>query len=173
MFLELIATLVAGFAGAGIVLLVNRTLGGRLPRWLMPVAAGATMIAVTVYSEYSWFSRTSGNLPKEFAVVEKVESRALYRPWTYLYPFVERFAAVDTGTVKTHPGQPGRKLADMYFFGRWAPVHKLPVLADCVAFERAALSDAVSFEKDGSVEGLDWLKVAQDDAIVTTICGAK
>ena len=33
MFVELIAAFVAGIAAAGVVMLVNRLLGGRLPRW--------------------------------------------------------------------------------------------------------------------------------------------
>ena len=40
MFWELIATLMAGFAAAGVVLLLNKILRGRLPKWAMPIAAG-------------------------------------------------------------------------------------------------------------------------------------
>ena len=47
MVFELIATIVAGFAGAGVALLLNKIFGGRLPRWIMPVAAGAAMLATT------------------------------------------------------------------------------------------------------------------------------
>ena len=35
MFFELIAVLVAGAGGAGLLLLVSRLSGGRLPRWLV------------------------------------------------------------------------------------------------------------------------------------------
>lgn len=173
MFLELIATLVAGIAAAGVVFLVNKLAGGRLPRWLMPVAAGATMIAATIASEYGWFSRTKANLPERLSVVETVESTAFYRPWTYLFPFVDRFAAIDRGSISTHEKQPGRKLADTYYFGRWSPVRKLPVLADCVTFERAALTDTVTLESDGDIGGADWIKAGKDDPIVAAICGAK
>ena len=38
MFLELIAVIFAGIAAAGVVMLLNRTLKGRLPRWMAPVA---------------------------------------------------------------------------------------------------------------------------------------
>ncbi len=38
MFFEMVATLVSGFAGAGVVLLLNKISGGRLPKWAMPVA---------------------------------------------------------------------------------------------------------------------------------------
>ncbi len=171
MFLELIGTLIAGFAVAGLALLLNRILGGRLPRWIAPVAAGLAMILTTISSENSWYSRTKTALPEGMVVAETVESKAIYRPWTYVWPFVERFAAVDTATIRTHPERPGVKLAEIYFFGRWSPVNKLPVLADCPGLKRAALADAISFEKDGGIAGADWISVTAEDPIVSAICG--
>ncbi|MBN9673476.1 hypothetical protein [Roseibium aggregatum] len=171
MFVELIATFIAGIAAAGLVMLVNRTLGGRLPRWFAPVAAGATMIAATIYNEYGWYDRTREALPEGVVVAQTAESKALYRPWTYLVPFVERFVAVDTATLREHSGQPGLKLAEVYFFGRWSAVNKLPVLADCAGLRRAALADAITFEDDGSVDGVAWVNVSADDPVLSTICG--
>lgn len=171
MFLELIATIFAGIAAAGVVMLLNKLMGGRLPKWLMPVGAGAAMIAVTISNEYGWFPRTQASLPEGLAVVETVETKAFYRPWTYVYPYVERFAALDKGSVKTHKARPDHKLADMYYFGRWAPVHKLPVLTDCATSRRAALTDGVSFGENGKIEGVDWVKVAESDPTLVAICG--
>lgn len=171
MFLELIATFVAGFAAAGLALLLNKALGGRLPRWIMPVAAGAAMIGMTISNEYGWFSRTKANLPDGMEVVETVENQSFYRPWTYAYPFTERFVAVDTATMKEHANQPGQKLVDVYLFGRWSPVHKVPVLADCPGNRQATLTDAVSFADDGTVDGADWHNVAADNPTQIAICG--
>lgn len=172
MFLELIATFVAGFAGAGVVLLVNKILGGRLPRWMLPVGAGATMLLTTIFSEYGWYSRTANALPEGIVVAETVVNQSFYRPWTYVRPFIERFVAVDVATIRTHPDQPGIKLAETYFFGRWSATNRLPVLADCVDPRRAALADAISFEQDGNVLGADWVKVPEADPLLKTICGA-
>ena len=111
MFLELIATFIAGIAGAGLLMLLNRVLGGRLPRWLIPVAAGAAMLLSTISSEYSWYSRTSGPLIDEgFEVAQTVESKAMYRPWTYAKPYIDRFVAVDVATAQRNPDQPGKVL---------------------------------------------------------------
>lgn len=172
MFVELIGTLVAGVAGAGLVMLINRALGGRLPRWFAPVAAGAAMLATTISNEYGWYDRTKESLPEGVVVAQTVESTAIYRPWTYVKPFVERFVAVDVASIQTHPDQPGVKLADTYFFGRWAPVNKLPVLTDCVAGRRAALADGITFESSGAVFGADWITVPKTDPIVSTVCEA-
>lgn len=170
MFLELIATFVAGFAGAGVILLLNKVLGGRLPRWLMPVAAGAAMLFATISSEYSWYPRTQASLPEGLEIVETVDGKAFYRPWTYLWPFTERFVAVDVATVRSHSDQPGKRLGDIYLFGRWSPVHKIPVLADCQEMRRAALTDAISFNADGTVSGAEWNSVDGGDVIVAAMC---
>ncbi|WP_422377485.1 hypothetical protein [Roseibium sp.] len=171
MFVELIATLVAGLAGAGLVMLLNRLLGGRLPRWFAPVAAGAAMIVTTIANEYGWYDRTRQSLPAEVVVAQTVESKAFYRPWTYIVPFVERFVAIDMASLQTHPEQPGLRLVEAYFFGRWSPVNKLPVIADCTELRRAALVDGVNFEAAGEVTGITWTHVSKEDPIVATVCG--
>ena len=72
MFLELIGTIFAGFAFAGIVLVLNKLTGGRLPRWATPVAAGLGMIGMTIASEYSWYDRTRETLPDSVNIIQEV-----------------------------------------------------------------------------------------------------
>ncbi|MBO9425463.1 hypothetical protein J7444_12075 [Labrenzia sp. R4_1] len=171
MFVELIATIVAGIAAAGLVMLINRALGGRMPKWLAPVMAGVAMLATTISSEYGWYERTRETLPEGLVVAQTVENRSFYRPWTFALPYVERFVAIDTLSIKTHDAQPGMKLADAYYFGRWSTVNKLPVLTDCTETRRAALIDAVTFENSGTIDGIQWVQVPESDPMVSTICG--
>ncbi|MEO1190053.1 MAG: hypothetical protein AAFW60_13380, partial [Pseudomonadota bacterium] len=63
MIFELIAVVVAGFAGAGVALLLNKVVGGRLPRWIIPIAAGLAMFATTIAHDYCWYERTAASLP--------------------------------------------------------------------------------------------------------------
>ena len=170
MVFELIAVIVAGFAGAGATLLLNKLLGGRLPRWVMPVAAGCAMLAVTITNEYGWYARTSGALPEGLEVATTVEDRAFYRPWTYIVPFVSRFLAVDTKTIRTNAAAPGQRLVDVYAFGRWMPPRQVRVAVDCTAGRRADIADGVSFGADGSLDGADWREVGADDPILRTAC---
>ncbi|MGR3759044.1 hypothetical protein ACUXV3_02755 [Roseobacteraceae bacterium NS-SX3] len=171
MFLELIAVIFAGIAAAGAVMLANKLAAGRLPRWLAPVAAGLVMIGVTIASEYGWYARTKAALPEGIEVAETNENRSLYRPWTYLVPYVDRFAAVDTASLLQHPDLPGQHLGDLYFFGRWAPVSKAPALLDCAGWRRALLPPGAEFAASGEAHSLDWVTPARDDAILTTVCG--
>ncbi|MGI9369457.1 MAG: hypothetical protein ACR2O2_11540 [Ruegeria sp.] len=171
MFLELIGTIFAGFAVAGIVMILNKLTGGRLPRWAAPVGAGLGMIGVSIASEYSWYDRTREALPDGLAVVQEVESQAFYRPWTYAFPFVDRFAAVDTVSVRTNEKVPEQRLIDLYFFGRWAPVSKMPIAVDCAGNRRANLSDGAEFADDGSVSNAGWVQVDARDPVIETTCG--
>lgn len=171
MFLELIAVIFAGIAMAGVVMLTNRITGGRLPRWLAPVAAGLAMIGVTVASEYGWYGRTVKALPQGVVVAEAIESRSLYRPWTYLVPYYDRFVAVDTAGMQSHAAKPHQHLADLYFFGRWAPISQLSTVVDCTAGRRALVSAETAFADNGEISGVDWIAAPTGDAIVATICG--
>ena len=171
MFLELIGTIFAGFACAGVMMVLNKLTGGRLPRWAAPVAAGAGMIGMTIASEYSWYERTRDQLPEGLTIVQEIENRALYRPWTYAVPFVDRFAAIDAKSVRTNASVPDERLVDLYFFGRWAPISKLPVAVNCVENSRANLADGAEFDDDGRVLNASWIKLGTEDPVIEATCG--
>ncbi|MGR3712344.1 MAG: hypothetical protein ACU0A6_04410 [Shimia sp.] len=170
MFLELVATFIAGIAGAGLTMLILRLTGNRLPRWLVPVAAGGAMLAATIASEYGWYDRTADAMPEGFAVVQTIESKALYRPWTYVAPYTERFVALDEASVQTNATLPDQRLGNAYFYGRWSPVNRLTVLGDCAQSRRAALVDAIDITATGAIEGASWVSVPQDDPLLMALC---
>ena len=172
MFLELLAVIFAGVAGAGLMMVLNRLTGSRLPKWLTPVAAGGAMIAATVSSEYSWYTRTSATLPEGFEVFETVETTAMWRPWTYVYPLTERFAALDTASVQTNPAHADLRIAQIYLYGRWSPLNRVNVAADCAQNRHAALIDAISFDDTGNIVGAQWVAAAENDRLVPAVCGA-
>ncbi len=171
MFLELIGTIFAGFAFAGVVMVLNKVTGGLLPRWATPVAAGLGMIGMTIASEYSWYDRTRDTLPDSLTVIQEVESRAIYRPWTYAVPFVDRFAAIDTFSLRTNDQVPDQRLIDLYFFGRWAPRSMVPIAVDCAQNRRANLADGAEFGTDGQLVNADWFTAGSSDPIIEATCG--
>lgn len=170
MFFELIGTIVAGVAAGLLVWALNRTLKGRLPKWLMPVAAGAAMLVATISSEYGWFARTQASMPQGFEVAQTIEEKAFYRPWTYAKPFVSRFVAVDLAGLRTHPDQPDQRIVDLVFYGRWARTAKVPMLFDCAGGRRADIADGVAFGSDGAVLDAAWHTGPDDDDIVNAAC---
>ncbi|WGW02387.1 hypothetical protein [Tropicibacter oceani] len=164
MFLELIAVFVAGFAGAGIMLMLSKGTGGRLPRWIVPVAAGLAMLAAAISNEYSWYGRTASSLPEGLVVAQTVENRAFWRPWTYVVPMTDRFVAVDKVNIQTNANDDRLFLTSLYFFGRWRPVKSVEVMIDCAGGRRADPTFG-----DGSPPV--WRDVGADDPIVFSVCG--
>ncbi len=173
MFLELIATFIAGIAGAGLMMMLNWLTGRRLPRWLVPVAGGAAMIVATISSEYSWFGRTVNTLPEGVEIAHTVESKVLYRPWTYVHPYVERFMAVDKATIRLNDAQPGMVLVDLLLFGRWQPVRQLAVMFDCVNLRQTQVPEVVVFDDSGALTGAKWVSIDADDPALVIACGGK
>ena len=170
MFLELIATVFAGIACAGIAMIVNIVTGRRLPRWIVPVIAGLGMLATTISNEYTWYGRTAEQLPEGLQVAMTVEEQSWFRPWTQIWPYTKRFVAVDKATARTNENQPGQRLVDLYFFGRWSPVNQAPMLFDCIENRAALLIDGAQFASDGSVENAAWEPRAPDDPILLLAC---
>lgn len=170
MFVELIATIFAGIACAGVAMLLNQLTGKRLPRWITPIAAGAGMIGMTISNEYTWFGRTTADLPEGLEIAMTVEEQSWLRPWTQVWPYTKRFVAVDTATARTNDAFPDQKLADLYFFGRWSPVNLAPMLFDCADARAALLIDGAEFNADGSIANADWEAMPPDDPILQTLC---
>jgi len=170
MLLELIATVIAGIAGAGVMALIIRATGRRLPKWLVPVGAGAAMLATAISNEIAWFGNVNGSLPETMVVAQSYENKSFYRPWSYVVPYVDRFVALDQASVRTHPEQPDMRMAELYFFARWMPVNTLSLLADCAGQRHAPLTGAVTFQDDGSIRGAEWSNVPADDAFLALLC---
>lgn len=166
MFLELIATFTAALGAAGLVLLINKLTGGRLPKWVMPVAAGLTMIAYAVWSEYSWASRTQAELPPGMVVVKPIERQVFWKPWTYIKPQVTALAVLDHAGIKTQPNNADIKLADLYVFARWRRTAMVPQFLDCARGMRADVSDAALADPAQA----QWRPVAADDKVLEIAC---
>ncbi|PWR04107.1 hypothetical protein DKT77_03445 [Meridianimarinicoccus roseus] len=173
MFLELIATFVIGLGGAGTVLLLNKVMRGRLPGWLMPATAGLSMIAFSIWSEYTWYPRTANNLPDKVVVAWANEDSAPWKPWTYALPQTNRFVAVDTGTIRTNDGLPGQRMVDLYFMGRWAPGRQVSVVFDCDGNRRAELGPNAAMDERGALSPDAWTTMAPDDPVLRTACRAE
>ena len=172
MFVELIATVIAGIACAGLMMLVNTAFGKRFPKWIIPVAAGLGMILMTISNEYTWFTRTAERLPEGVSVATRVDEQSWLRPWTQIWPYTKRFVAVDTGTARTNSNLPDQTLADLYFFGRWSPVNQAPMLFDCKENRSSLLIDGAEFASDGSVSNAQWQSMPEDDDILKLVCEA-
>ena len=160
MLWELIATITAGFGAAGIALIL-RMMFKKLPKWLIPAAAGLGMIGFQVFSEYTWFEHTRSRLPSETKVVAEIPETAFYKPWSYVKPEVLKFVAVDTANLETVDQARNIRRANLYFFERRMSAQTLPVWIDC---QNQVQSDIADPAKQV------WGKTGYTENIVAAVC---
>jgi hypothetical protein len=170
MYVDIITIIAAGFAAAGVALILNRLTGRRLPRWIIPAFAGAGMIAMSLTNEYRWYPRTLTLLPAGFEVISTVDYSAPFSPWTYLVPYVNRFAAVDVAGVQRNANAPDMRLTNVVFFHRWQPVQLRTALFDCAQGRTALLQDNAVFKEDGTVQVSRWDQTGLDDPATALVC---
>lgn len=170
MLMELLATVVAGAGGAGIMLMLKKLSWGWLPKWTIPAGAGAAMLATTIAVEYSWYPTARDDLPEQLAIAESYELAVPYRPWTYVFPMIDRFIAVDTASVRVNPDVPAQRLANTWLFQRWMTPRARAYLADCDGTRMAVLTTGIDMTTDGSLNGAAWDSVAADDPLLRAIC---
>lgn len=170
MLLELIAIISAGFALAGLALMLNFILGKRLPGWIFPAAAGVGMLVMSVWLEYSWLDRITATYPAEVEVVSTNNVQAWYRPWTYVVPQVNRLIAIDHRFERRHPARPGQVLTRVLLVGRWVPARPFAVVFDCATRRRADLGDEVKLADDGSLVNAQWRTLGDDDPVLEAAC---
>jgi hypothetical protein len=173
MIWEFIATIASGFAAAGCVLILNMLLGGRLPKWLIPAAAGLGMISFVIWSEYTWAGRATANLPDEVELVSRNEVRNWYRPWTYIWPLSNRITLIDHRFTRTNEAFPDHVLTAVVMMGRWEPGRQVPVMFDCAQSLRADMRADVVFTEEGALEGADWLRLPPDDPALQAACARR
>ena len=173
MFYELIATVALGFAAAGAGLMARHLSGGRLPRWVVPAAAGIGMIGFQIWSEYDWHARMTAQLPEGVEVISSHADTAFWRPWSYVYPQTTRFAAVDVAGAKTNENVPGQRIVTVLLFERMMPVRAVPQLVDCRNGRRADIADGARFAEDGRIENARWMDLPPDDPMLAALCGGE
>ncbi|MCB2110736.1 hypothetical protein [Albidovulum sp.] len=174
MLSDFVVAIVAGLGAASVVYalrhLAGRLTGRQLPKWLLPVTAGLAMIAATIWSEYSWYPRTLAALGPDVVVADAVTERVAYRPWTFIFPMVTRFSAVDLGH-RVAAGADGQIFAaNAVLYQRWQPVLAVPQAFDCTQHARADLLNGATLGPDGSLNGTSWSRTA-GDTLVAAACG--
>lgn len=164
MFWELVTTIFAGFAGAGIALLIRRLTKKKAPTWLVPAFAGVFMLGVQIQGEYDWYPHQVSLLPKEIVVIKAIQETSPWRPWSYIYPQTVRFSAVDTSNIATSKSHPDWALVNLYFFERRHLAKRVPQVIDC---QNSARSNFFKTKEDST---LSWHNLDSNDPLLTTVC---
>lgn len=172
MAIELIAAIVAAFGVGGIVFALRKLTRGRVPKWAVPAAAGLAMAAYAIWSEYDWYGRNAAGLPPGVEVAWTQADPSPLRPWTFAFPFVSKFGAIDTRAIAAHPAAPNLKMARVYVFGRWLAVRDAMMVFDCDGWRQVAVTDGMVISETGELSGAEWIAAPQDDGYQRAVCAA-
>ena len=166
MIFTLIGTVMIGVTAASLIFILGRVLPGRLPRWLMPVAAGGAMMGFIVVSDYTYFPRMESALPEGTQVVSSQSNSSALRPWTLVAPPVDRFM-VAVGQ-RTHADWPGFVMTELLLMRRWYPTQPVLQVIDCPGERRAHAGEAALDQGDPAA--LDWFPLTRDHPLWQAVC---
>ncbi len=170
MLIGLFGTLILGIAVVGCLMFVNKLTGKRLPRWIFPVGAAIGMLTFHIWNEYTWFERTASELPAHVAVGETYTTSNMLQPWTYVFPRINRFSAVDLASLRTNDKAPGYRLVEVYLATRFTPTAVTRQLFDCETPRRMLVSASQEFGDDGLPKDPVWENLPADDRLRTEVC---
>lgn len=100
MLIKLLIAASVAFLAAGIAQYARILTRKRLPRWIVPAAAGLGILGYQIYMEYSWYERTRARLPAQTVVTEVRQTPAFWRPWTFVVPINMGFSVVDSSKIQ-------------------------------------------------------------------------
>lgn len=170
MFWTLVTVFIAGFAGAGIGLVARHLTRNRLPKGVIPVCAGLTMILATVGQEYGWYNGARSTMAADLVVITTREQQTWYQPWTYFQPWVRGFIAFSPAeTIETAPAS-GLFAVQLRLQERWQPQMVRPALFDCAGARWTDLSPEMTFDAAGQPSDAVWREDAAADVIFATVC---
>lgn len=172
----MIVHLITAFAVTAIVIIltwaVYRTLKRPMPRSLIPIMIGATVIAYGIYSEYTWESRTLEQMPESVEVINTFAGRSAFSPWAYLVPRTDRLSLVDTNGLLRNPQYPDYVMLDLLLMQRFSPVMQVRQLVDCRESRRADLTSDPVFDSQGLPENLRWETLPEEHRLIEVACSA-
>ncbi|MGG7566175.1 hypothetical protein ACQ5SO_08445 [Rhodovulum sp. DZ06] len=171
MFWELIGAIALGVGAGGFAMALRKLSGGRLPGWLVPAAAGIGMIGYSVYMDYAWGPRARDGLPAGLVVVESAAAPTWFKPWTWVSPPEERFAALDVAAARRNDAAPGMRLATLYFYDRRMPPAAMDLLADCPGSRLGQVPQGAALGDAGLPEGVRWRGAEAGDPVLSALCG--
>lgn len=171
MLLTIVGAIVLAVASAGIVSMTFRVTGRRAPKGLLPLVAGVAMIGFMAWNENSWFSRTIADLPDSHVVVATGEFSNFIQPWTVVFPRINRFMVVDTGTIQINEAAPDLRRAEVILAQRYTPTVTTVQFVDCANGRRADQTEGTQFDNRGVPVIENWVEVAEDNELVAAVCG--
>ncbi|MFA7095751.1 MAG: hypothetical protein WC383_04635 [Gammaproteobacteria bacterium] len=166
MIWHLIAVIIIGLSVGGIMFMLRKLSGNRLPKWLISASAGAAMIGYLAYYDYTWYEFKSGLLPEGTTIIETQRSKSFFRPWSYISAPVNAFTVFDGRSKKVE--QDGQILVEYFLYTfRKEPLERLEThsyLMNC------RLKERVIFDKAEPNSPIKMERVDRSDQMYLKLC---
>jgi len=170
MFLTfLVATCIAVLV-IGLLMILFRLIGRRPPGWMIPLSIALSLIGAVTYMRYTWADTIIDRLPDGVEPLQTFRESAFYEPWTYIWPRVTHFAALDRSSVRDHPQRPGIFLAELILVAEGRPTMSAPQVVDCVRGRRAMLPADSPLDPDSLPQSLSWVEGRDPGYLFDAIC---
>lgn len=98
MIWHLLGVLISGLACGGIAFMLIKLSKNRLPKWLIPIGAGAGMLGILMIFNYAWYQDKLDLLVYKGIEAEVIDTQRhtnFFKPWGYLYPAISQFTFLD------------------------------------------------------------------------------
>jgi hypothetical protein len=168
MIWNLVATAFAGLGAAGVALILRMLSRKKLPKWIIPVFAGAGMLAYQIYIEYTALGLIKSRLPEGTVVLETETDSMIWRPWTYLVPLETAFTALDQANADSRILDTGEEVVRfvLYRFERHHVTQARPqgYLINC------ANREVVKLDENGRPLATPAEPLARSEQVFTLLC---
>jgi len=173
MLFTLIGAVAVAAATALVMFFVRRHLWRAMPRWVLPAAAGLAMISFSIWNSYAWYDRITGHLTDGVVVAATFPTRSPIEPWTYLFPRVQHFVAVNMADRAQIAAHPEYVLAEVIEFQQFRDVARSVHLFDCRNRRMGRPpAEAPQFDAEGTMTGVDWAPADVGTPLIDTVCGS-
>src|SRR5690625_5627688 len=95
MIWNLIGVLISGLSMGGIAALLVKISRKRLPRWIIPIAAGLGMFGYLMYYDFAWYGWKQSQLPDGVTILQEHRNRPSSRPSRPVPPAAHPFPLTD------------------------------------------------------------------------------
>lgn len=170
MLISLLVTVLLAVLAGAMVWLMFRVVRRKPPAYLIPAAIGATMLAFTIWNEYSWAPQTAAALPAGVEVIDWIAGSTPWQPWTYIFPRTDRMVAIDRPSTRTNDRLPGRRLVELVLLERLMPARRTMLIIDCDGARQANVAaDAADLDGAG-VGAASWASMRRDGTLFRAVC---
>jgi len=149
---------------------IARYLRISLPKFVLPMVAGITLLTYNGYMRYTWGDRTIEAFPQEVVVLKEYRSATLFEPWTYLVPRVSHMIAADATQTRTNDAHPEVIMGATVMLQEHQPTLNMTVMVNCVEGTVAVLPTDQITAGQNPFDVAQWTDRAEFPYIASYYC---